>query len=138
MVAGAVCQAGGNADSKSKACLLQPDTHRALQATKEVPLPACNDDSEQCQDWAKAGEVRMTRGPHCLQALCLCAVAAWHRVLLINVPLLIKAVVCPVCVLQCTANAAFMREQCRLSCGVCCPEGDVLCERRRRRFVPQD
>ncbi|KAI3432297.1 hypothetical protein D9Q98_003857 [Chlorella vulgaris] len=63
-------------------------------ATKEVPLPACNDDSEQCQDWAKAGE--------------------------------------------CTANAAFMREQCRLSCGVCCPEGDVLCERRRRRFVPQD
>jgi hypothetical protein len=25
-----------------------------------------------------------------------------------------------------------MQAQCRLACGVCCPEGDVLCERRRK------
>lgn len=28
-----------------------------------------------------------------------------------------------------------MRVQCKLSCGVCCPEGDVLCERRRKRII---
>jgi hypothetical protein len=36
--------------------------------------------------------------------------------------------------LQCTNNAEFMQAQCRLACGVCCPEGDVLCERRRKRI----
>lgn len=44
----------------------------------------------------------------------------------------------PTCLLQCQNNPGFMREQCKLSCGVCCPEGDVLCERRRKRRVNID
>lgn len=39
---------------------------------------------------------------------------------------------------ECQGNPGFMRVQCRLSCGVCCPEGDVLCERRRKRLVNMD
>ncbi|PSC73401.1 putative trehalase [Micractinium conductrix] len=36
---------------------------------------------------------------------------------------------------ECSANPKFMTKACRLSCGVCCPEGDVLCERRRKRTI---
>lgn len=39
---------------------------------------------------------------------------------------------------ECTKNAEYMKDTCKLSCGVCCPAGDVLCERRRKRMIALD
>ena len=36
---------------------------------------------------------------------------------------------------ECARNPEYMKEQCPLSCGQCCPEADVLCERRRKRIL---
>lgn len=36
---------------------------------------------------------------------------------------------------ECESNPGFMRDACRASCRECCPQGDVLCERQRRRLI---
>ena len=36
---------------------------------------------------------------------------------------------------ECEGNPMFMHERCKKACGVCCLDGDVLCERRQKRFA---